>query len=90
MHPVGYREQNISLSHVGVFSVKKTTVRNARQVFRIFWHTRPASLTTEATAEIGVKIDTVALMDLDILSRCRKSLKACVLSCSRVVMSSME
>ena len=55
-----------------------------------FWRTRPASSATDATAEIGVKIDTVALIDLKILSRCRRSLKACVLSCNKVVTSSME
>src|SRR6266581_5292593 len=54
------------------------------------WRTRPASSATDATAEIGVKIDTVALIDLKILSRCRRSLMAFVLSCNKVVMSSME
>ena len=34
------------------------------------WRTRPASSATDATVEIGVKIDTVALIDLKILSRC--------------------
>ena len=34
------------------------------------WRTRPAPSATDAMAEIGVKIDTVALIDLKILSRC--------------------
>jgi len=45
-------------------------VRNARQAFRTFWHTRPAPSAADARAEIGAKIDTVALIDLKILSRC--------------------
>jgi len=52
------------------------TVRDARQTLRTFWRTRPAPSAADARAEIGVKIDTVALIDLKILSRCRKSSKA--------------
>ena len=35
-----------------------------------FWRTKPASSATDATAETGDKIDTVALMDLRIPSCC--------------------
>ena len=57
---------------------------------RNLWRTRLASSAKDVTAEIGVKSDTVALIDLKILSRCRRSLKASDLSCNKAVMSSME
>jgi len=47
-------------------------VRDVKQSIVAFRRTTP---TPEVTEEIGVNIDTVVLIALKILSRCRKSLK---------------
>jgi hypothetical protein len=38
--------------------------------FEDLWRTRPTLSATDAMAEVGAKIDTVALIDFKILSRC--------------------
>ena len=45
---------------------------------------------TEATEEIGDKIDIIVLIDLRILSRCSKLSVACAWPCGKVAMSSTE
>ena len=69
---------------------KTKPVRDVEHCVSNFWRTRLKASAREAAEERAVKIDTVVLIDLKILSLPCKFMKACVWRCRMVVMSSVE